>query len=40
MYFEKPSTLDQFLQLGSIIRRVLERGTASPPDQTNCEGAA
>jgi CheY-like chemotaxis protein len=39
-YFKKPSTLEEFMQLGSIVRRVLERGTTSPADQTNCGGAA
>jgi DNA-binding response OmpR family regulator len=45
-YFQKPCTLEEFMQLGSIMRRVLERGTASPADQRNCgradycEGAA
>jgi CheY-like chemotaxis protein len=28
LYFEKPSTLDGFLQLGSMIRGVFEQGTA------------
>lgn len=30
MYFKKPSTLDEFMKLGSIVRRVLEQG--SPED--------
>jgi len=33
-YFEKPSTLDEFLQLGSMIRRVFEQGMAKSAHQT------
>jgi hypothetical protein len=40
MYFEKPSTLEEFMQLGSIVRRVLERASESPVDQTNASSAA
>jgi CheY-like chemotaxis protein len=39
-YFEKPSTLEEFMQLGSIVCRILEQGAASPGDQTNRGGAA
>jgi len=30
LYFEKPSTLDEFLQLGSMIRQVFEQQMAKP----------
>ena len=39
LYFEKPSTLDEFLQLGSMIRRVFEQGTAKSGHQTTQGGA-
>lgn len=40
MYFEKPSTLDEFLQLGSLVRQVLEGRAVTPDDQAVQEGAA
>lgn len=39
-YFEKPSTLEEFMQLGSIVCRILEQGAATPGDQTNRGDAA
>lgn len=39
VHFEKPSTLDEFLQLGSMIRRVFEQGTAKSGHQTTQGGA-
>jgi CheY-like chemotaxis protein len=40
LYFKKPSTLEEFMQLGSIVRRVLEQRAATPHDQTTHGGAA
>ena len=40
MCFEKPSTLEEFMQLGSIVRQVLERTAQTSPDQTNASSAA
>jgi CheY-like chemotaxis protein len=40
LYFEKPSTLEEFLQLGSIVHRVLEQGTANSNHQVSDGGAA
>ena len=38
MYFEKPSTLEEFMQLGGLVRRVLEEGRARAGDQINGGG--
>jgi CheY-like chemotaxis protein len=40
LYFEKPSTLEEFLQLGSIVRRVLEERTANSNQLVSDGGAA
>lgn len=40
IYFEKPSTLDEFLHLGCIVRRILEQRIASLEDRRTCKGAA
>jgi CheY-like chemotaxis protein len=37
VYFKKPSTLEEFMELGSIVRRVLEQGPAG--DQPPCGGS-
>lgn len=39
-YFEKPSTLDEYLHLGCIVRRILEQRIASLEDRRTCKGAA
>ncbi|HEY3453189.1 MAG TPA: response regulator [Bryobacteraceae bacterium] len=39
VHFEKPSTLDEFLQLGSMIRQVFEQGIANSGHQTTQGGA-
>ena len=39
-YFEKPSTLDEFLHLGSIVGRILEQRVTSLGDRSACTGAA
>ncbi|HWF65660.1 MAG TPA: response regulator [Acidobacteriaceae bacterium] len=39
VYFEKPSTLDEFLQLGSMIRQVFEQRTVNSGHQI-AEGGA
>jgi CheY-like chemotaxis protein len=40
IYFEKPSTLDEFLQLGCIVRRIFEQRIPSLDDREACRGAA
>lgn len=39
MYFEKPSTLEEFLQLGSLVGRVLGVGATTPDGRAIQEGA-
>jgi CheY-like chemotaxis protein len=39
IYFEKPSTLDEFLQLGCVVR-IFEQPIASLDDREACRGAA
>ncbi|HXE15503.1 MAG TPA: response regulator [Bryobacteraceae bacterium] len=39
-WFEKPSTLDEFLHLGYIVRRILEQHIVGVDDRRTCRGAA
>lgn len=38
VYFQKPSTLEEFMQLGSIVRRLLENNAATRRRQANDGG--
>lgn len=38
-YFEKPSTLEEFMRIGAIIRRVLEQSGGRTAERAKCKGA-
>lgn len=40
VYFKKPSTLEEFMQLGLIVRQVLEQRTTKDGNPSNHGGAA
>ena len=40
VYFEKPSTLEEFLKLGALVRRLLGEGAAPNADEQIIEGGA